>query len=127
MAMSDDENMTEDQEATATYPLAWGQHGDPLELPAEAAGWRVRRHRLGAGGGISRWSTSRAGPLILPLDATIDDLLEQAAGKPGRYRLEPVDAAGRLLKTQPALAVIEKAAPSEAQSTDLDGRHQRAG
>jgi hypothetical protein len=46
-------------------------------------------------------------PLVLPLSATAEDLLANVAGKPGRYRLDPVDEAGRIVKAGPAFAVIE--------------------
>ena len=44
--MSDAEtNSTTEGGEGEHYPLAWDQHGDPIELPPEAAAWRVKRHQ----------------------------------------------------------------------------------
>jgi hypothetical protein len=71
------------------YPLANDENGHPIEVPAQAAGWLVRRH----GGGKGRPAAAYDGdgrPLVVPLDATAADL--RAAGlTPGMYRLDAVD------------------------------------
>lgn len=115
----------EDVSPVATPPLAWGQHGDPIELPAEAAGWRVRRHKLGDRGGAPEVVYSHGRPLLLDLDTTVEELIERVGGKPGRYRLDAVDDAGKPVKAVPAFAVIDRgdlaAAPQEPGS-DAVGR-----
>lgn len=92
------------------YPLAWNQHGDPIDLPPDAAGWRVRRHKIGSLGGAPELVYDGARPLILPLDATAEDLIDRVGAKVGRYRLDAVDEAGRPIKNvHPAYAVVERA------------------
>jgi hypothetical protein len=61
----------------------------PLDVPASAAGWLVRRH----GGGKGRPGSLYDGdgrPLVVPLQATVDDLRSLGCG-PGGYRLDAVD------------------------------------
>jgi hypothetical protein len=79
--------------------LAFNMNGEPFELPANAAGWRVRRMKLkGApelvygGDGI---------PLVVPIDAEVDDLRREVGGLAGRYRLDPVDEDRRPLVESP--------------------------
>lgn len=78
-----------------TYPLANDENGHPIDVPAEAAGWLVRRH----GGGKGRPAAVYDGdgrPLVVPLEATAADL--SAAGlSPGVYRLDAVDGGRRPL------------------------------
>ena len=103
--------------------LAWGQSGEPIELPADAVGWRVRRHRLGDRGGPPEVVYSRGRPLVMPLTASADDLIAQVGAKPGRYRLDPVDEGGRIVKGTAAFAVIEPGqavAPVEATAVEPD-------
>src|SRR5262249_47856119 len=97
---------------TARPPLAWGQHGDPVELPKEAVGWRVRRHKIGDRGGAPELIYENGRPLILELEATAEELVDRVGGKTGRYRLDRVDQHGRPVKAAPAYAVIER--PIEA-------------
>lgn len=77
------------------YALANDENGVPLEVPAIAVGWLVRRH----GGGKGRPGAVYDGdgrPLVVDLGATARDL--SAAGcTPGPYRLEAVDAGRRPL------------------------------
>lgn len=68
--------------------LAYNMNGEPFEVPATATGWRVRRMKHK---GAPEVVYSRDGvPLVLPIDAGIDDLRE-AVGQAGRYRVDPVD------------------------------------
>src|SRR4051812_7618563 len=78
------------------YPLANDVHGNPIELPPEAAAWRVR-----AGGGRKGrprmvFDGDTGKQLEVPLGATLDDLEAMGCG-PDRYRLEAIDGNGRLL------------------------------
>lgn len=77
------------------YPLANDENGHPIEVPAQAAGWLVRRH----GGGKGRPAAVYDGegrPLVVPLEAMAADLT--AAGlAAGVYRLEAVDGGRRPL------------------------------
>lgn len=68
--------------------LAFNVNGEPFELPPNAAGWRVRRLKAK---GAPEVVYGRDGlPLVLSMDADLDDLRAEA-GTPGRYRLDPVD------------------------------------
>lgn len=111
--MNETETTTAPDGTERECPLAWDKDGEPIELPPEAVGWRVRRFKLGAGGGIPEVVYADGIPLIIALDATVEDLIDRAGGKPGRYRLEAVDENGRLLKVPHAFAVIERAATNQ--------------
>src|SRR4051812_5320712 len=93
--------------------LAFNLSGERFELPAKAAGWRVRRLKPK---GAPEVVYGRSGiPLILPIDADIDDLRHEARME-GRYRLDPVDEHGRAIETSAAGYVcvqpVETAEPS---------------
>jgi hypothetical protein len=105
MSVDDDANGSERE---SPLPLAWGQHGDPISVPEDAAGWRVRRLKPGSGGGAPEVVYEAGRPLILPIDATPDELVERVNGRPGRYRLDAVDDAGKPVKATPAYTVIER-------------------
>jgi hypothetical protein len=68
--------------------LAFNLNGDPFEVPPGAVGWRVRKMKSK---GAPEVAYGRNGqPLVLPLEADIDDLRTEVT-TPGRYRLDPVD------------------------------------
>jgi len=71
-------------EDTFTVPLAVEPDGHAVELPEDAAGWRVRRK---TGGRPSIVIGQDGQPAVLPLNATAADLAQFG---PGRYRLDPV-------------------------------------
>jgi hypothetical protein len=74
--------------------LAFNLNGEPFELPGAAVGWRVRKMKPK---GAPEVVYSRDGiPLILPIDADIDDL-RRAARSEGRFRLDPVDEHNRMI------------------------------
>ncbi len=78
------------------YPLAHDDSGLPIQVPANAAGWLVRKH----GGGRGRPAAVYDGdgrPLLVPLEATAGDLKTHGC-KPGTYRLDAVDASRRPLE-----------------------------
>jgi hypothetical protein len=77
------------------YPLANDEEGNVVEVPALAVGWLVRRHSGGRGRpGVVYDRGGR--PLVVPLEATADDL--RAAGcAPGSYRLDAISDDRRLL------------------------------
>jgi hypothetical protein len=90
--------------------LAYDAEGDRFEVPANAAGWRVRRFRtVGARGAPEVVFGDDGRPLVLPVDAGIDEFRGAVAAVPGRYRLDPVDPNGR---------VIEKVAAAYLQLGD---------
>lgn len=115
------------------HPLAFDMDGNPMTLPPEATAWRIRRGggRRGRPRPVFDQETGRQ--LEVPLTANIEDLIE-AGCKPDRYRLEAVDADGRLIPD--VVAVIElpgarddedesaKATPSSPPSVQMDGNQQ---
>jgi hypothetical protein len=77
------------------YPLANDEEGNVVEVPAPAIGWLVRRH--GGGRGRPGVVYDRGGrPLVVPLDATGDDLRAAGCGA-GAYRLDALGDDRRLL------------------------------
>jgi hypothetical protein len=67
--------------------LAFNMNGEPFEVPTSATGWRVRRMKPK---GAPEVVYGRDGlPVVLPLDASVDDLRD-AVEAPGRYRVDPV-------------------------------------
>lgn len=67
--------------------LAFNMSGEPFEVPNRAVGWRVRRMKPK---GAPEVVYGRNGlPLVLPIDAEVDDLRHEANAA-GRYRLDPV-------------------------------------
>jgi hypothetical protein len=72
--------------------LAFNVNGEPFEVPAGATGWRVRRLKQK---GAPEVVYGRDGlPLVLGIDAGLDELRAES-NVPGRYRLDPVDDAGK--------------------------------
>src|SRR5437667_12709647 len=72
-----------------TYPLANDENCLPLDVPATAMGWLVRRHGGGKGRPGSLYDADGR-PLVVPLTATVADLRTLGCG-PGGYRLDAVD------------------------------------
>src|SRR5262245_36544728 len=97
--------------------LAFNLSGEKFELPAHAAGWRVRRLKPK---GAPEVVYGRHGvPLVLPIDADIEDLRHEARIE-GRYRLDPIDEHGRSIEAASAGYVCvqpsESAEPSRGTS-----------
>ena len=92
---------------TETYPLAFDVDGNPMSLPPEAKAWRVRRGGGRRGRPRSVFDPETGKQLDVPLGATIDDLIDRGC-VPDRYRLEPVDEAGRILPGFVAVCEVAK-------------------
>lgn len=92
--------------------LAFNLSGEPFDLPPTMAAWRVRKMKP-KGGGTPEVVYGLDGlPLILPLDADIEDLRREARGD-GRYRLDPVDEHNRAIPaTQPAYVCVPQLEPA---------------
>jgi hypothetical protein len=76
--------------------LAYDAEGDRFEVPAHVTGWRVRRFRnVGARGAPEVVFGDDGRPLMVPVDANIDDFRIAVGGVPGRYRLDPLEASGK--------------------------------
>jgi hypothetical protein len=103
------------------HELALNRDGAPFAVPPEVVGWRVRR----AQGGRGRPELVYRGgkPLVVPVDATCADLL--AAAGPGRYRLDPIDSAGRRAVTVP-VAWIGPLHPKDEPVAELEASSSTA-
>ena len=78
------------------HPLANDANGNPLDVPPEAVGWRVRKLARKAGRPKVLFDTETGRPLEVPLAITCEDFAE-TVGESGRYRLEAFDGQGRLI------------------------------
>ena len=79
--------------------LAYNLNGEPFEVPPTAGGWRVRRLK---NKGAPEVVYGREGtPLVLPIDADIDDLRREARHE-GKYRVDVVDEQNRPIPGCPA-------------------------
>jgi hypothetical protein len=83
-------------DGTRKHPLANDVHGNPLDIPREAVAWRVRKLARRAGRPKVLFDSETGRPLELPLETGFEDFAE-AVNESGRYRLEPVDAQGRII------------------------------
>ncbi len=101
------------------YPLAHDDSGSPIDVPANAAGWLVRRH----GGGRGRPAAVYDGdgrPLVVPLESTTAELRSHGC-KAGMYRLDAVDASRRVLDVVAYTEVAYDAATDEVESVRSTG------
>jgi len=79
--------------------LAYNLNGEPFDLPDAAVGWRVRKLKAR---GAPEVVYGREGiPLILPVDADMEDLRREARQE-GKYRLDPLDEHKRPIAGCPA-------------------------
>ena len=82
------------------FELAFTVSGDSFEVPALVTGWRVRRMKPRGAPELVYGRDGR--PLMVPIDADVDDLREAVSGVLGRYRLDPVNDDGKLVDAVPA-------------------------
>lgn len=93
--------------------LAFNINGEAFEVPPNATGWRVRRMRAK---GSPEVVYGRDGmPLVLPIDAELDDLRSEV-NTSGRYRLDLVDQNNKAITDMPSgyVQVYPEAAPAPA-------------
>lgn len=111
-----------------THPLAWSQSGSPIELSSEAEVWRVRRLSGNSKGGAPEVVYGAQGtPLILALETTPEEFVEEVKGRPGKYRLDALDDSHTAVSgIPPAYHVVAEShghprapAPPVAQSADV--------
>lgn len=109
--------------------LAFNLNGDPFDVPPHAVGWRVRRMKAK---GAPEVVYGRNGqPLVLPLEADLDDVRAEV-GTAGRYRFDPVGDDNKPIEgapagyifvheasAQPATAMGSTSAPRSAPADNL--------
>jgi hypothetical protein len=95
--------------------LAFNINGEAFEVPATATGWRVRRMKSK---GAPEVVYGRDGmPLVLPIDADIEDL-KRSVDLTGRYRVDPIDDALKAIEGAPLGYVhVNKDAPVAMTAT----------
>lgn len=71
--------------------LAYTINGERFDVPSDVAAWRVRRMKVGRGAPTVVYGEDGL-PLFISIDTGIDELQQEFAAEPGRYRLDPVDA-----------------------------------
>lgn len=74
--------------------LAIDSDGEPIEVPPHIVGWRLRRLQPDGRGRPELVHDALGRPVVLTVDATFEELRDLAG--PGRYRLDPLDASGRV-------------------------------
>src|SRR5256885_2019570 len=80
--------------------LAHNLNGESFEVPPAAVAWRVRKLKAK---GAPEVVYGREGiPLILPIDADMDDLRREARQE-GKYRVDALDEHSRPIAGQPAI------------------------
>ncbi|HTR55005.1 MAG TPA: hypothetical protein VMJ10_30175 [Kofleriaceae bacterium] len=99
--------------------LAFNVNGEPFEIPAGAVAWRVRKMKAK---GAPEVAYGRNGqPLMLPIEADLDDLRAEV-NAPGKYRLDPIDVANKPCEGAPAGYVyVHELAPSIEQQSAVPG------
>jgi len=89
--------------------LAFNANGEPFAVPEDVTGWRVKRLRGGRGAPELVYARE-GGPLVLGIDAGMDELRE-AVDVSGRYRLDAVDDDGKAVANVPPSYVQVTVAP----------------
>jgi hypothetical protein len=101
------------------YPLGNDQHGNPIDVPAEAAAWRVRIGGSRRGRPRNVFDPDTGRQFEVALGSTLDDLRE-AGLPPGRYRLEAVDREGNLLPGVVALTELADGEDDDGAPTSVE-------
>lgn len=97
--------------------LAVNQYGETFVVSQEATHWMVRRMADALRGGPLPTFDADGRPIVIPIDTTLTqfhEILRSHGCTPGKYRLDPVDQAGRPIKGTPAYLPFppgRKAAP----------------
>jgi hypothetical protein len=92
-----------------THPLSHDVQGNPIDIPAQAVSWRVRRVCGRRGPHQAVYDPETGAPLLVDITATVEDL-KQSGCEPGRYRLDACDAEGTPL----GVMAYTEIAPDEA-------------
>jgi hypothetical protein len=94
--------------------LAWSAQGDPVEVPATAVGWRVRKCPP-RGGALERVNTvDQSAPLVVPVECSYKGFCEAVGQVAGKYRLDATDERGAIVGNTPAYATVGGASASSS-------------
>jgi hypothetical protein len=86
--------------------LAWSAQGDPVDVPTNAVGWRVRKCHP-RGGALERVNThDQSGPLVVSVECSYQGFGEAVGQVAGKYRLDAVDERGAIVGTTPAYVTV---------------------
>src|SRR4051794_10951160 len=99
------------------YPLAYDANGNPIAVPADAVGWRVRRGGGRRGRPRNVFDAETGRQLEIPLGATLQDLIETNV-PPDRYLLYPVDAQGLVMPGVVAVTEVPAGDDDAAEAPD---------
>jgi hypothetical protein len=99
--------------------LAFDEDGQHFQVPATVGRWRTRRfNNPGRPGGAQVVYGEDGTPLFLDVETTAESFREAVGGVPGRYRLDGVDAQGRLVDgVPPAYLMINGSATATASTS----------
>lgn len=78
----------------SNYELAIDSDGEPFDVPQHITGWSLRRLQPDGRGRPELVYDAVGRLVILPVEATFIELRDAAGA--GRYRLDPIDASGRV-------------------------------
>jgi hypothetical protein len=83
--------------------LTFNANGEPFDWPHDVTDARVRRMKIRGAPELVYGRDGR--PAVVAASATIDELREAVGGVAGKYRLDPLNADGRLVEGAPAAYV----------------------
>lgn len=108
---------------SSRFPLASDLEGNPVELPAEAVAWRVRRRSGKQGRPQCVYDLDTGAQLELQLDASLDELRDYG---PGVYRLDAVDKEGKMIPGVVAQTEVPLTQPTPADANEPYGTKSEA-
>ena len=94
--------------------LAFNANGESFEFPPEVTDLRTRRMKMRGAPELVYGRDGR--PVTVSVTANIDELREAVGGVAGKYRLDPLNADGKLVEGVPAAYVQIVPLPSEPSS-----------
>jgi hypothetical protein len=101
----------------ARLPLAFDVNGNPLDVPAEAVAWRVRRGGGRRGRPKNMFDAETGRQLEIPIGATLEDLAATECPA-DRYLLYAVDQAGRIIPGVIAMVALPESDAEEEEAEE---------
>jgi hypothetical protein len=111
--------------AESRYPLAYDANGNPIDIPAHAVAWRVRRGGGRRGRPRHVFDAETGRQLEIPLGAGIDDLIG-AGCSPDRYLLYPIDAEERVIVGAVAVTEVPESSSDDETGDDTTASAERS-